>query len=212
MDMLENSSLFFARIDRVGDPLEGSITKADDIFFEERYRTSVRKAAKSFTKGSLLPRTFVNCWHASEHESAAMWKIHADRAIAIRSSYERLESCLKIAEITVGAEAYLGRIRYLDYQKDRGPESFVSRVMCKRKSFDHERELRAVVTLNETRKEDLPESGVSVLVDLKGLVEAVHVAPGSPDWFRNLVQQVLRNRYSLGVPILRSSMDDEAIY
>ena len=48
---------------------------------------------------------------------------------------------------------------------------------------------------------------MSLDVDLDLLIEAVHVAPGRPAWFKDLVARVM-GRYGLGQPAVTSSLDE----
>jgi hypothetical protein len=41
-------------------------------------------------------RYFVSCWHMSEYESDAMWKLYgaSNNCVAIRSTFARLKACM----------------------------------------------------------------------------------------------------------------------
>jgi hypothetical protein len=70
--------------------------------------------------------------------------------------------------------------------------------MHKRKSFEHERELRAILWLIsfrnyvpiEGKSPPPPDVGISLPVDLDRLIEAVYVAPTSPEWFYDLAKKI----------------------
>jgi len=46
----------------------------------------------------MILNTAINCWHISDHESVAMWKLYAAGApgIAVRSTVERFASSLPL--------------------------------------------------------------------------------------------------------------------
>ena len=151
VSMLENESLFFCRTDLLGDPFEGSNSKANANFQPE--------VAYKDTPGFIGPAkqmradlshhlkwqrqwTFVNCWHAGEYESAAMWKLYTNssEAVCIQSTYETLERLLRYKVRRVDA------VSYVDYDTDWMPEGdILMPLLHKRKSFEHEREVRAII-------------------------------------------------------------------
>ncbi len=222
--MLENNGLFFSRIDRLDDPLEGSYPQAN-VVARQTTIDAIKHAegvdiGETFQQiGGFVERNrqwiMVNCWHMNEHESAAMWKLYAqsNEAIAIQSSYTRLAHCLdKIA--------YLGVMKYLDYAHDTFSDwNALLPTMHKRKSFEHERELRAVVwDLPIVPVEGIsfdavpPEGGIwRKPLDLHELIERVYVAPTSPAWFKELVEQVVV-RYGLDKPVYQSSLDSKPLF
>lgn len=172
--------------------------------------------------------TYVNSWHMNEVESAAMWELYAQRnqGIAIQSTYAKLVRCLppKVPQRTfeareqpgqkvVAKEAsvFVGVVEYVDYEKD--PISTLNMYypfIHKRKSFEYERELRAVIWEAEVQKgssvdhttfasrEGLtnPDDGRRVGVSVDELVEKVVVAPTAPNWFGELVENI-SSKYGL---------------
>jgi hypothetical protein len=178
--------------------------------------------------------TYVNSWHMNERESAAMWRLYArsNEAVAIQSTYSKLRDCLP-SKVQVGkpdvsgiagewnegdSPVYLGIVQYIDYgtepiSQDNAFYPFVH----KRKSFEHEQELRAVISSVPFVEEPdggmyIPESaanletGCRVRVSLDALIEGIYVAPTAPTWFRRVVQAVT-SKYDLAHKTARSSLD-----
>lgn len=201
LSLLHASGLFFARSDRLGDPFEGSIPKANEpntraiwkelrLPDEEIQRDLAR--TKRFTSNF---RRFVavNCWHMNEFESAALWSLYGPRgeAVAVRSSVERL-----IASLTDYPEpVYIGTVGYLDYDRETVPEgNAFNPFLFKRRSYEHDRELRAIVCRFPNARPDEPydatafwgqetiSDGVLVPVKLATLIERIYVAPTAPAW------------------------------
>ena len=218
---LENGGLFFPRADRLGDPFEGTFTVSNrqalrhallrDGLPDER----VRKVTESDVKLRRWVRRWmmISCWHMNEHESAAMWKLYArtNEAICIQSTFERLRQCLD-------NQVYIGEVHYIDYEAEWIPENnLFYPFLHKRKSFEHERELRAVKWLVPKGEHGLdweagaPEGGVCEQVNLSHLIEVIYVAPTSPKWFLELVVRVTK-KYGLDKNIIQSSLDREPIY
>lgn len=214
--MLDQNGLFFSRVVDLDDPFEGSIPKLwdtpahklalQDLGFPPGLDllTPVRKTIqkqRSWAK--------VNCWHMNEEESAAMWRLYAssNRAIAVQTTYSKLREAF-------GDDVYIGVVRYISYDTDNIPfGNLFWPFVHKRKSFEHERELRAMVcdVAKAMSDETAPPAGEWRNVDLSKLVESVYVAPSSPSWFADLVRNVAE-KYQLNVPVKQSSLDAQPLY
>ena len=224
VSFLESSALWFSRSDQFDDRFEGSTPQSE---LEQR-----RIHAESMENPQLQQRLYeheaavnqerrqwiyVNCWHMNENESAAMWRLYAsnNEAIAIQSTYALLCNCLP-------PNVYLGQVSYIDYATESLPDTNIySRFLHKRKFFEHEREVRAVVDRYTELALQLPqgyhpvdndEVGFPVKVSVDSLVERVHVAPTSPTWFRTLVEAITRKYDFTQIPIIRSSLDQSPAY
>lgn len=226
--LLDSGSLYFPRSDKLGDPLEGSTSKAN-----VRLRPHVYKDwSKELLEKHLLQMeaygrwvrqwTFISCWHLNERESAAMWGLYArtNEAIAVQSTYARLRDCLPSE-----ADAYMGEVRYMDYDTEWLPEgNTFAPFVHKRKSFEHEREIRAVIQDWPTRPSEEGTGGVTdvgklnaeagrhIEVPINDLLVAVYVAPTAPVWFRDLVGAVTQRYGFQDKPIIRSSLDEGPVY
>jgi hypothetical protein len=98
-------------------------------------------------------------------------------------------------------------VKYVDYETYEVPYNNVyDWVIIKRKSFEHEREFRAVLL-----DSDSGPTGVSVPVRLDQLVESVFVAPSAASWFADLVSKVVA-RYGLAVPVVQSQLHAHPSY
>lgn len=167
--------------------------------------------------------TYVNSWHMNERESAAMWKLYArtNEAVAIQSTYARLRACLP-SEVKVGQPAdelpedwtwreslvFLGEVQYIDYASEPIPfGSALYPFVYKRKSFEHEREVRAVIQAQAPKGARNLELGHPVPVTLGNLIDSVYVAPTAPTWFLSVVEAVTR-KYGLAHKVVRSSLDE----
>lgn len=215
--LLRSQKLYFARLDKLDDPFEGSISRSE-------YEDIVNKAKKGEEDGRLPPEwqgryfdvlmqttrngrrsCYINCWHFNESESEAMWRLYSQStfAIAVKSTYSRLRDVLPTPDESgrpyVGP--MLGKVTYLDHFKERMPTgNLLVPIMNKRPSFQHEQECRAVIWIPEPDDYVLlrdPESvftqypiGLSINVDLPALVEFTAVSPLAPDWFQESVADV----------------------
>ena len=100
VSMLAHGGLFFPRADLLGDPFEGSFSRANERLRPSMY-PDIKDLDKHFaTLGSFLKWsrgwTMVCCWHMNDTESAAMWKLYAQKGygIAIQTTYRLLRQAL----------------------------------------------------------------------------------------------------------------------
>ncbi len=223
--MCATKNLFFSRADRLGDTFEGSWTKGD-IENRRRMLESLGPSGQSVTEGlskmakGLTIWSAVNCWHKNKHESAAMWKVYlrSGEGITIRSTYQKL--CKSMSSDSFET-IYVGEVKYLDYEQEVIATTSLnafSPLMCKRKSFEWENEVRAVIVRlpmpsdgdSIFRKETI-EEGIRVPVDMENLVESVYVVPGAPKWLFDLVRTTTE-KFGLTIPVRQSNLDSEPIY
>lgn len=250
VSILDSSSLFFPRSDLLGDPFEGSVSaenlrnrkieidKAADFFHAglvergisssiEGQQANMERLLGSGAKQLEWKRfwTYVSCWHVNEHESSAMWKIYGatQQSVAIVSTFQSLLDVLVRHVSPPQGEPRVSLVKYLDYENEavfRG--AHLSEFFCKRKSFEYEREVRAVVQNLPLLPEISPGSrpydygkpplpGISFQVDLAVLIKEIRISPSSPDWFSDVVKSVVK-KYRVGCPVVRSDMDKNPAY
>jgi hypothetical protein len=193
--LLETESLHFACPRTFEDKFEASLPTVMLKVFRKKLNDLEWEAFKKTVTETKLDYA-INCWHANEYESAAMWKLYlkSNEGIAVQSTYSSLVESI-IDTRTVNA----GYVQYIDPEKL--PVFFSTPFMLKRLSFEHEHEIRLVTG----RSAD--EDNVSIKVDLNILIHKVYVAPDSPDWVCKLVTSV-RDRYKLNFEIERSKLYD----
>jgi hypothetical protein len=220
--LLHDQALYFARADELGDPFEGSLPKQNRKILQETLTLQLgsSKAEQNLnnlakTNKSFLTIMNISCWHMNEHESAAMWGLYgkSNDAICIQTTYKILASILP-------EQVNAGLVTYIDYERtsfDGG--NIFNQFMHKRISYEHERELRAIVVSNfpPGGPPNLPdnfvfsEHGVKVPVDLNLLIQNIFVSPASPKWFMEIVES-LRDHYGLIAPVIQSSLARDPIY
>ena len=214
VSLLDKRELWFTRADELNDPFEGTLSRmslyVDGVVPEQsaeydRFVKIVRDSQQEWRKWIV-----VNCWHLNEYESAAMWSLYikSDCGIAIQSTFDKLTRSFNgYSEKSV----YAGLVHYRDYGRDKIPVTFpFSAAMYKRRSFEHEMEVRALI-INKEKGVDLDTEpmfkGLSVPVDLDTLIERICVAPQVGDWAYELVKNIA-SKYGMNKPICRSSLDD----
>ena len=152
---------------------------------------------------------FVNCWHMNEYKSLAMWKLYAvqHHSICVRSFYSVLAHLLP-------EDAYIGTVRYIDYNSthiDYG--NGFNYVMHKRKSFEHEREMRAVIWAPVAKKEfeKVDDRGLIVPVPMNELIQRIYISPDADPLLVDVVTG-LKHTYKLDCEIVKSSVNDPPDY
>ncbi|WP_241909565.1 hypothetical protein [Vibrio splendidus] len=225
VSLLSTAGLYFARSDTFEDPFEGAKGTIENKgkwdkyyldFFkhvmrhppegsewdqsEENVEKEARRLLKELEVGGHSHResVYISCWHENEHESKAMWRLYSnflDNAIAIRTTYSSLYKALdKNPSISIG------KVKYIDFsQSYAGPNDSFWR---KRKSFEHEREVRAIV-----RDHKSEELGKILSCDLRTLVEEIIVSPTAPPWFVSVLEDV-NSKFGLNVTVSRSNLNE----
>ena len=219
VSLLDKSALFFTRADRLGDSFEGSYSRANIKLRPEVYKDMPPPVLENISKFSkiLIKHTAINCWHLSEYESVAMWNLYlkSNEGIAIQSTFDLLRTSLKDEIHTV----YIGKVKYIDFEKDWMPEgNTMYPFIHKRKNFEHEKELRAIIQEFRYKKNDeldwskpLFDDGVYIQVDLGVLVDKLYLAPTSSKWLFELVKSITK-KYELDKDVCQSSLDDVPVY
>lgn len=217
VDMLDKRALHFTRIDKLKDPYEGSYPKKhlENLSNIDISKDEVAAFQADAEKRAVLRRYIVvNCWHMNPYESAAMWDLYvgSNTGVAIQTTGKKLSDCflsksndLLGANITRG----IGPVSYVDFENDAPPIGIVGVSGIKRKSFEHERELRLVLWRNKKRKIDevecFPEDGFDLPIDLDLLIERIHISPLAKPWFLSLVKSISQ-RYKIEKEILHSDL------
>lgn len=210
ISILEYNSLYFPSVKILGrfDKMEGFLPRnAIDRLsnLSENEHENLLKALKETRK-----MLYVNSWHINEIESDAMWKIYlkSNAGLAIQSTFQRLKDSFSVfdKDIHIGKVKYVNPSDIKNLELVEAPINAFNLILHKRKSFEHERELRAALLLPKTNK-----TGVRVGVDLNDLIENIYVAPQCEPWIKELIGKVLK-RYELKKEVEQSILDEESPY
>lgn len=236
VSLIANEALFFAKASVLDDAFEGSYSKptaeyrretlAKELPSEESPYTSdeFARGMAEFSK-ALRDFIYISSWHENDRESAAMWELYlkSGEGVAVRSTVGKLAESLTELEYP---RMVIGRVRYIDFEMEGMPHGDVKwPYFFKRKSFEHEREVRAVVSDTGRMMKAMQEGGLESVVDGEGttehgryapvrvedLIDAVHVAPSAPDWLETLVQKV-NESFGVGVEVKHTDLDKEPVF
>ncbi|MFL4472483.1 DUF2971 domain-containing protein [Paeniglutamicibacter sp. MACA_103] len=221
LSLLEDEAIYFARADQMNDKWEGSYSQKNvdqrPLMYGEHYE--MMELAAPQRRAFTLKAMYMNCWHESPVESAAMWDIYQreGRGVAIKTDWDSLTASLASARTIFG-----GRVTYADYQLTLIPEkNTFDAFMHKRLSFAHENEVRLITLAQDLIFPRHDENGaviavgpepvvVSVPVDVKKLIHNVYVAPDSPSWITELIEK-LAKRYGHDFEVRQSDLATDPI-
>lgn len=205
--LLANRGLYFTRIDKLEDRFEGTLPSV-----------TFRKLDPWLRRGYLDMRTIslVNCWSCQPHESAVLWQSYGREGVAIQSTFRRLVSSFEQRGILTHNTVHGGLVQYVDFEthylcnvENTAFNAFLP-LLHKRLSYRDERELRLIIWPTDHFWSQAIHvlSGWSVFVDLPRLIEAVRIAPGSPEWMQGTVASCV-SAFGLNPDIVQSSALDE---
>lgn len=208
--LINNASLFFCRADKFDDKWEGifpikMIEKfqldaqsfpSDDGTTYTKLQWHVQKEARSH---------LVNCWHANDTESVAMWKIYCGdrpRSIAIQSTIGRLKQSFNANDERI----WIGEVEYIDFRKWEPENRFfnvntpntLKTFFFKWDYFEYENEIRAVI--NKAYSEHKADKGILVKIDVAELINCIYVSPVSSQEDEQAIKATL-DKYGYSIPI-----------
>lgn len=210
LSLIDSKMLFFSKPRFFKDPFEGAFSERDlksalgepptynpDILLD--YNAHREQYINKFK--ILLEYVAISCWHMNEVESAAMWDLYLNshEGLAIKTSIERLSDSLRGHN-----NLFLGKVQYIDFLKDMASRNIFEALFYKRKSFEHEHELRVIV-LDNDETPHFGNAGVSLTVDLDILIEEIYIHPTAPGWFVESVKGLLK-KYEINKPIIQSNL------
>ncbi len=227
--MLDNKALYFPNALTLNDPYEGYYTegmapskKSEEIFIRmmlarenspssiaRKDHRELRGLYRYFLKDLKVTTElfYVSCWHMNEEESSAMWKLYTSRgdSVCVKSTYKQLSQELP-------EDCYLGCVNYIDYKTDMFDVFYyLNFVVHKRKSFEHEKEVRAVINNGTiTGKPPYPpindRKGIVVPIDLAHVINEVYVNPAAKPPFLEEVRQLI-STHNLAIPVKQSEVN-----
>jgi hypothetical protein len=197
LSILEYKSLYFPLVSELMDKWEGYLPKAAIEIVRSKLPSTIDDSEKTwlvpFMQNQSRRDMRVNCWHMNSDESAAMWSVYApEKGIAIRSTVQRLERCFD--DLTF--EIRIAKLRYLSAE-EYVVEAAPGHVFIKRKSYEHEREIRALVFS--------PDGHFAIQPEI--LIEHLLISPDAPSWMVSVIQNAVNKRYSFNIDVKQSTLN-----
>lgn len=234
ISFLSSSSLWFTKLSvfQKDDPYEGTLRNAvykellrdySSLSVPEKASMGV-KSEEEFNKRKDMWKTLdalsvqqsevilVNSWHINENESAAMWELYGfeGQGIAISSTVKQFKKAVEKYE---EYDILLGKINYIDYEDAGSPfGNLLSPALWKRKSFEHENELRALIWAMKGDPSGIiiplvTGTGLSVTIHLKELINKIYISPSAPSWHVQVVKNIV-DTYGFGFEVVQSKLND----
>ena len=208
--LLKSHCLHLAATTEFVDRYEGDIGTAQRRLLIEKHGRPVYDQAMRRID-TLRKRTYVSSWTENEFESDAMWRIYtgASYGVAVRTTYGRLKATLPRPE--EGLVYYCGRVSYVNFKTHLLElDDYCLPYFYKRRTFEHEREVRVILQDTRPRAEG-PGRKISLRPgQINELVMSVHLSPGAPLWFGELVRDVNKD-YGLDRDPIPSALDEEPL-
>ncbi|RBN51529.1 DUF2971 domain-containing protein [Flavobacterium psychrolimnae] len=151
----------------------------------------------------------VCCWNKSKSESYALWKIYSEmnKGIMVTSQIDKLINSLKN---NLTDDIQISEIKYIDFETEMIPDGNLNyQIIHKHKAYSYEDELRLIYKVPEVKRIDFDwekednNSGINIKLDLNILIDDIVLSPYSPEWFTELVQDLMF-KYGLNKQIRKS--------
>jgi hypothetical protein len=124
----------------IKDEICGYIKTGDRNKIETQFNNLFFFNEKSDINKFFKERIFISCWHQSDYETMAMWKLYGgiNKGIAICSTFKKLINVLN-------DNFYIGGIVYVDSKSaSDDARNFIKKFFFKRKPYKSENEIRAI--------------------------------------------------------------------
>ncbi len=244
VNLLSEKSLYFARADKFDDKFEGHVPPLIEEYYEKETKRFGTDGSQAVIKLWHKWRKWVmcSCWHRGKQESMGMWgryDLH-NSGIAIKTTIRGLRDSFSHKG---SVDVHIGRVWYKEYQDIKVPKNIREihtiylPFFYKRKAFEFENEVRAIIDASPYIKErffrmkegfslsrkgfDLPtllkrledtdppecKPGQPLLLDLNTLIDEVIVSPYAEKWITKTVESVVR-QYGFKFPVSRSKLLD----
>jgi len=204
--VIKNKSLFFRRLDKYPDQLEGTLS-AETI--ENLYKhhnkldnsstDNSRKWAQDFAKSVELGKAYnlSNSWSIQNEENYALWKIYLhghQEGVAIKSTAKRLKDSLQKSGETV----YIDKVTYDQRSLEYDDINIFNVATNKIKPYNFENECRAFIIgqIQFNKNDGNPPHpkysvGAEIAADLEILIDKLFVSPFAGHWFTKLVESLV---------------------
>ena len=223
LNLFETQTLFFTKVAIFSDPYEGQLTKQ---MLEIANLESVEHTLNCYRNCMMC-----SCWHEDWRDTKPMWTQYTNegQGIAIKTNVGSLKKSL-IGEYGV----HIGRISYIDYNKEffaglaseQGITIHYHPYLHKRKKFEDECEVRAIINsvepimaelklrnlslkdntpslIDEVGKQIFPEitrNGLPYPINISELIHEIILSPDYDEWIIDTITSTI-NRYNFNLDV-----------
>jgi len=182
IEAIENGYLYFAAANQFEDNFEGATMIVSPKVKEFEFGTNSALLNNAFKELQRL--TKISCWHKSNHESYAMWKIYAqeNKGVAITTTPDKMRLAFKPYRIRpeyCEEDLIIGNVEYVDLTSEHIDDTMLGVFFYKHLIYANENEIRLVISLRTAEEfgVSVPNEGVLVLVDYHELIENIVLGP-----------------------------------
>lgn len=146
LDTLLRGGLWFARLDKFNDRLEGTLPEVNRLGLLAKMPTNSAAWIELEYKRGVL-RSYALCWHMNDADpDTHVWDgFGGDNAVAVRTNCGRLHAALNSITGPDGP-LHFGAIRYVDHDADMIPEgNVIEAAFVVRTGYARECEVRALI-------------------------------------------------------------------
>lgn len=213
--LITYSQLYFSRLDKLPDKLEGVIPKniidgitdrynSKEDFYMSPGEVKLRSIQDKNHMEKYNKYTLVNCWSKNVDESFALWKIYLGcqpYGVAIKTTYDKLKRSLMHNNFKIV-------LQEVYYDKKAKGENQTCIFFRKDKYYFFENEIRAII-FNQYKTfggEPIYEDGVEVDVDIVELIDQIYVSPMAPAWYHSLLEHLIKHKYGYNFKLVKSEI------
>lgn len=175
--LLESSSIYFSNVKNFYDKHEGAlpIKNMDFEFRKNNPQMMPNQYLSSLDERNELVKKnmFISCWHINKAESKDMWNLYLteeSNGISIQTTYNKLHKVFDENQDIIN----IGQVKYINPYNESVDENNIHHAyLHKIKTFEHEKELRAIIFAGWKQETNL--NGISVKVDLNELIENIYI-------------------------------------
>lgn len=194
---LNEGTLYFAAANQFEDEWEGATGIYSKDIFEMKPIRDTLMFHDAFKELQRL--TKINCWHKSNEESYAMWKLYGfdKKGVAITTTPRLMRSAIKPYRIkpNYGEEdLFIGNVNYIDLEAGFEEDSMLERFFYKHIVFSSEQEIRLAISLRLAEEYGVlvPDEGIRVKVDFSQLIDNIIVGPRVNEGDRTMLIEVVK--------------------
>lgn len=218
--LLQQSRLWFSRIDQFEDPFEGygplgnikhaadrtkslgSVLDTDTVVVTPDSTDAVLRDYEA-----LRYHVYVNCWTMEPEESAAMWKSYVPNGdgIAIRTTFGKLRRAI---ERTSDIDFSASEVTYVDHlEAEIDTRNRLVHFTCKPIAYTFENELRLIINeiddvdphfeSDSAPKFPYSQPGKEVDTDIDYLIDEIRISPFGPDWVDTAYWEDILERFGI---------------
>lgn len=216
LSFIQTESLYFNRLDSFEDKSEGALGMQSDYsdfkkktvaFLQSLHESKADNYSVNDECDKLINSlrqskeyTFVNCWHASEHESVGMWKTYLQYpydGVALKSTVGKLKKA-----INYDPRISIGYVKYIDYHVEQPNK--LHPCWYKQIPYQYENEIRAVIQIPSL----MAGRGFLVKCNMGDLIDRIVFSPFSSNYFKNSIAALLE-KYNMGTMIQPSELEKQ---